>query len=167
MSLHLDQVGDTLTLLDRGPTDELSPQEFAFALEVARTRAAPSLAHATSVIDRFEQVVTTHQSLIEQAALSAALLQLPDQAIRLLRKLYSPSCQDGRHSIAFPKIGLLGPGERNTAILFLAPLRYVRARPEFVDLIDTIGLPFSAKLDITDFSSPAGRSCWPWKANSR
>ena len=119
----------------------MSRDEFAFAKDVAHARAAPSLARPEAMIAQFEQGFTNRQSPVEQAVLAAALLHMPDQAIRLLCRLYSEPFDDGRGSIAFPKIGLLGPEERNTAILFLAPLHEVHTRSGFLKLIQLTGLP--------------------------
>lgn len=123
----------------------LSELEQRLATDLAETLAAPNSDRSKTVLNSYAAALGNSQTLAEQAVLAAAHLGATDEAIAFLERFYSEPIPFGRGSIAFPKIGFAHPHERNTALLFLYPLRAVRQHPRYPTLLASIGLPRDAK----------------------
>lgn len=123
------------------PEDGLTRQERTLAIGLAEASAAPDATRRRQVLDAYQAQFSVSQTLAEQAILAAAQLGDVDRAYALLGRLYREDLPLGHGSVAFPKIGLVHPHERSTALLFLQPMRAVREDRRFNQVLEAIGLP--------------------------
>jgi DNA-binding winged helix-turn-helix (wHTH) protein len=140
IALSAGRVAAALALVggEDAPND-IDPAERALALDLVQALVT---GRRNGLIERLTNVGSSDvdQAFIEHAVLAAAHIGDADATFSLLARLYGQDVPLRRPWITFPKIGLVHPEERNTAILFLAPLAPLRGDPRFGDMLDQVGL---------------------------
>lgn len=127
-----------LTIDGTGP-DDVEKVEFDLAKELARGMAE---ANTRAVLAMVERIAGNEadQSLLEQAILASAFVDEVELCLKILDRLYFTDVRARRPSIALPKIGLVHPQERNTAILFLSPLQCLARDARYEGIVAATGL---------------------------
>ncbi len=140
--LHRGLVAKALTLLDQGTAlpAAISTSERALLACTAAAMATGDEAARSAARKLCQASLSAGRSQLENAVLCSAHLGAHDDAVRLLQTLFQTEAGEGTGSIAFAKIGLEHVGERNAAILFIAPMRPLLKRPEVSALCRDIGL---------------------------
>lgn len=125
---------------DGARPDDVGAVEFQLVQTLA---GALTTSRADPVTGLIAQVADgdVDQSLLEQMIVAAGVLNQADICLGLLDRLYGSSVPTARPSVIFPKIGLVHPDERNTAILFIAPLQALRSDSRWAGILRRVGLP--------------------------
>jgi len=117
------------------------PEEVRDALLTAKALASRTPAAIDAAMARWRSRVPKGQGIAEQGLRATAALGQYADAMAFARTLYGHTAPHTPRSLVVPRIGLEGPGERDTAVLFLPSVVTLWSTPAFAEIAAQTGLP--------------------------